>query len=703
MFVVRGGASLDSGRVMRGTVRGVGGFAAFLLAAVTAGGVWAAQGPAECASLECAPRASAGAPTPALPQVWQAAAELHQLKLQFVAALQRVTRAQTGTIGDEGEELTAGLRAMHEALAEWDARLQQFDRATSRLAPHADLSVARATVFLDRLRAADASRELAEAARLDAERPDVPALLALAGDAAGKPAEVFRALRRAVALDPGNVALWYRLAQRAAELKNQAEATRAWTRVTELLETVSAPAAPSADRAPFERAGLLRQAAGVAPIFPIAIYGAAYAQLAAGDLAAGLASFEEALGGDPMTRQAPAVRNGLKRAGDALRSGRVREARVLLEEVAHGAPDAAEPRRALGVVFRVEQQSQAAVEHARAAVRLDPANERARLLLAELLEESGRAAEATQALEDAVRAVPASGTAHYRLGVLRQAEARLPEVLTAWRESVRIGPVVGQDHQLFLIGNAAVNQADFDGAVSAYAARIAANPNNAEAHRQLGEVYFLQGRDLEALAEHSIAAFLSPASGRAHAGRGHALLRLGRHAPAVAAFERAVALGAGQAEVCYAFGTALVRAGRADEGRRQLEISQQLRADGVARGQRDFQIETLRRRAAGERAAGRHAEAVPLLEEVLSLDPSAPRSHSELGLVLLAAGRSADAVPHLTAAQRAEPTADGARALAEAHAAAGDVASSRAAADDYQALAARALSDRLARLTGRAP
>ena len=109
---------------------------------------------------------------------------------------------------------------------------------TSRLAPQAELSVAAATVFLDRLRAADASRELAAAARLDAERPEVPALLALAGDAAGKPAEVFRALRRAVALDPGNVALWYRLAQRAAELKNQAEATRAWTRVTELLETV---------------------------------------------------------------------------------------------------------------------------------------------------------------------------------------------------------------------------------------------------------------------------------------------------------------------------------------------------------------------------------------------------------------------------------------------------------------------------------
>jgi tetratricopeptide (TPR) repeat protein len=678
--------------VMRGIVLGV---------VALAGSIVSAQGPAECASLECAPRSLASAaPGPALDQVWQAAGELHQMKLRFVAALQRVTRAQTGAIGDEVAELTAGIAALRAALTEWDARLDQFDRATARLAPQAELHVARATVFLDRLRATDASRELGAVAQLDADRPDVPALQGLAFDASGKPDDALRALRRAAARDPGNAVLGYRLAQQATALKDEGEARRARSRVTELLEGVSAPAAAAVDRAPFERVGLLRQAPGVAPIFPLAIYAGAYAQLAGGDLAAGVVAFEEALRADPMIRQPPAVRDGIARAGAALRAGRLREARTLLEELMQRAPAAGEPRRALAVVFKVEQQPLAALDHARAAVRLEPENERARLLLAELLEETGQPGEATQALEDAVGAVPGSGAAQYRLGVLRQAQARLPEALAAWRESARIGPVVGQDHQHFLIGSAAVNQADFEHAVLAYTARIDANPNSAEAHRQLGELYFLQGRDLEALAEHSIAAFLSPASGRAHAGRGHALLRLGRHGPAVAAFERAVALGADQAEVRYGLGTALVRSGRADDGRKQLELSQQLRADGLARGQREFEIESLRRRATAARAAGRHADAVPLLEEMLRLDPSATRAHRELGLALQAAGRAADAAPHLAAAQRADPTADGARALAEAYATAGDLASSRAAADEYQVLAARALEDRLARLTG---
>ena len=261
--------------------------------------------------------------------------------------------------------------------------------------------------------------------------------------------------------------------------------------------------------------------------------------------------------------------------------------------------------------------------------------------------------------------------------------------------------MVGQDHQHFLIGSAAVNQADFDRAVVAYPARIDANPNNAEAHRQLGEVYFLQGRDLEALAEHSIAALLSPAAWRAHAGRGHALLRLGRHAPAVVAFERAVALGAGQAEVRYGLGTALVRAGRADEGRRQLEISQQLRAEGIARGQRDFQIDTLRRRAAGEREAGRHAEAVPLLQEILAdrfvraaLAPGAgPRAAGGWTRRRRGAAPGGGAAGRAHCRWRSRAGGGTSRRLAM-------LAASRAATDEYQALAARALNERLARVTG---
>lgn len=663
----------------------------------------AAQGPAECTSVDCAPRGNAapGVAPSVIQQVWQEAGDLHQLKLRFVAALQRVTRAQSGTVGDEAGELTAGVTAMREALTEWDKRLAQFEVVTARLASSAELHVARGTALLDRHRASEALRELAQAERIDADRADVPTLQALALGATARPVEAQRALRRAAARDPDSVVLAYGLAQRALELKQQDEAARALTRVNELLKTASGVSrGPLEPRAPFERVALVRQAAGVAPIFPLAMYAHAYALLTSGDFSGALAAFEAALRADPMNRPAEAVRDAVARAGTLLRGGGVRDARVMLEAVVQRAPDEAEAHRALALALWAEESYESATDHASTAVRLEPGNERARLLLADLLVAAGKGAQARQALEDAVRAVPASGAAYYRLGQLHRSEARLPDALGAFRASARLAPIVGQDHLYFTIGSSSVDQADFDGAAAAYATRLDVNPNNAEAHRQLGEVYFLQGRDAEALAEHSVAAWLAPVSAKAHAGRGHALLRLQQHGAAASAFERAVALGDDQAEVRYGLGTALIRAGKKEEGMTQLEASQRLRAEAVARGQRDFQIDALRRAAAEERAAGRQAQRVSLLGDALALDSSSPRGRRDLGAALLDAGRAPAAVPQLEVAQRADPTADGARLLAEAYTAAGNVAAAESAKANQATLAARDARDRIARLVG---
>lgn len=661
----------------------------------------AGQGPAECTAVDCAPRGNAapGVAPSVIQQVWREAGELHQLKLRFVAALQRVTRAQAGTVGDEVGELATGVAAMRTALTEWDARLAQFDAVTTRWAPSAELRVARGTALLDRHRVVDSLRELSEAARLDADRADVPALQALALGATGHPADAQRALRRAAARDPDNVVLAYGLAQRAVELKQQEEAPRALARVADLLKTASAPSsAPVASRAPFERLALVGQAAGVAPIFPLAIYANAYARLASGHLPGALTAFEAALLVDPMHRPAQPIRDAIARAGAMLRAGAVPDARAMLEAAVQQAPEEAEVHRALALALWAEDSYEPAIGHASTAVRLEPGNERARLLLADVMTAAGRVTDARQALEDAVRVVAGSGAAYYRLGQLHRSEARLPDALAAFRASARTAPIVGQDHLHFTIGSSSVDQADFDGAVEAYVTRLDVNPNNAEAHRQLGEVYFLQGRDVEALAEHSVAAWLAPASAKAQAGRGHALLRLQQPAAAATAFERAVALGEDQAEVRYSLGTALMRAGKKGEGLQQLEVSQRLRADALARGQRDFQIDALRRAAAEERAAGRYPQVVSLLGDALALEPSSPRGRRDLGAALLAAGRAAAAAPQLDVAQRADPTTDGARLLAEAHAAAGNTAASDAARAQYATLAARDAAGRVARL-----
>jgi tetratricopeptide (TPR) repeat protein len=635
---------------------------------------------------------------PAMQQVWQAAGALHESKLQFIATIQRVTQAQAGLFGDERPQLEAAVAGMRRALEAWDQGVASFVDATKGTTGSAELHVARGTVLLDRHRMADALQDLDRAARIDPMRPDVPSLQALALGAQGRPAEALQALSRAAARAPRNPVLVYLQAQRALEAGLPEDARRHLVRVAQLLAPQMTGSAQP--QAPFERIGLIRQAPGVAPIFPLARYEPAFAALDANDFAGAVAAFERALEGDPLGRSGDSVRDVLGRAAQALRGGQTAEARRLAESAVAAVPDDAEAQRVLARVLWAGDRNQEALEHAAAAVRLSRGDERARLLYAELLAADGRWADVRRELEETVGAEPKSGAAHYRLALLHQADGRLPEARAALEQCARLHAVVGQDYLHFLRGSIAANQADTSATLEAYARRVEVNPNNTEAHRQIGEVYFLQGRDEEALAEHSVAVLLAPNNGRAHGGRAQSLLRLQRYPEAVAAFRQAIAAGDDRVETRYGLGIALTRDGHPDEGRAEIDASQALRARAMAQGQTEFELAALRRAAAAEQAAGRHGDAVALFERALALDPASGRSQQDLGSALLAAGRPGPAAEHLRKALDTEPTVEGATALAAALAALGDE-TGRAAAQARQAqLVEQRGRDRVRALTG---
>ena len=94
-----------------------------------------------------------------------------------------------------------------------------------------------------------------------------------------------------------------------------------------------------------------------------------------------------------------------------------------------------------------------------------------------------------------------SGRVHHELAQLYERQSLLPQAAKSYHDSEAFGPIVGRDEFFRALGALLVNQADFDGAVAVYTQRIEANPNSGEAHRQLGEIYFLQGRDEQALVE----------------------------------------------------------------------------------------------------------------------------------------------------------------------------------------------------------
>ena len=522
---------------------------------------------AECPTSDCPQTAQTL--SPAHVQMWRDAASIHQRKIAFVDALQRFVRAQAGTFGDEADDLRQSLAAMRKTQSEWDLAIQQFQSKASRGPRDAETEIAMATVWLDRHRLDNALRALDAAEQRDDRRVDLHTLRALAYGAAGRSNEAARALRRAIAIDPRNPTLSYALAQRLAQLKQPADAVQALRGVQRALDdrrTATAPAGAGRP-APFERVDLLRQVSGAAPIFPGARYVAGFAALESGDYETALARFDEAAASDPMLASSADTRARVVAAVSALDEGQLESARQHLQLATEGAPADSEPHRLLGLTYWIDEQSGKSIEHLRRAIQLAPGDERARVLLSDVLTDDRRLAEAERELTQARDAGLRSGQIAYRLARLYERQSLLPQAAKAFEESEAYGPVVGRDRFYQEWGSLLVNRADFDGAVAAYAKRIDVNTNSAEAHRQLGEIYFLQGRDEEALAEFSVAAWLDPKDARAHAAAGQVYVRLVKYPDAIAALRRALSIDGTLREARYGLGTALMRAGRGDEAR----------------------------------------------------------------------------------------------------------------------------------------
>jgi tetratricopeptide (TPR) repeat protein len=599
---------------------------ACLAAAAVPGTAWA-QGGAECATVECA-RTGGSEPSPDIRRLWDSAASARAIKLEFVDAVRAFAVTQAAPDGGDGAVAATQVAAIRSALSRWDAAIQALEAAARPHLRAAETSIVLGTVYLDRYRIGDAVRALTEASRLDPDRADVQVSLALAYGLEAKAPEASRAWRTAASLDARNGAVAYSLARTLTGT----DAAQARQRFVRLRSAVTIPAEGKvAPAAPFERAGLFREVPGIAPLFALSPYAKAFGRVDAGDYASAV---EELAG-----------------------------------TVARGAPISEEHRRAL--TAWVAGDHNAALRDLRRAIELRPGDERARLALAFVLREAGRPSEAEQVLRDTIAAFPASGLPWYRLGQLLESQSRLPDAARAFEESLARSPILGRDALYQRLARLRVNQADFDGAIAAYAARLSINPNGAEAHRSLGEIYYLQGRDDDALGEFLVAVWLDPNDARALAALGKVHVRAGRYGESLPALRRAVALDASRADAHYALGQALARQNRADESRQEMAAFQRLDAAERERGQRDFRLEQTRVEAGRLLASGDIAAALQALAQLRAEDPENPRWMRELGAALLRGRYVAEAIASLEAAQDRSATVEGARLLADAYAAAG--------------------------------
>jgi tetratricopeptide (TPR) repeat protein len=604
--------------------------------------------------------------------------------------------AAAGTYGDEGIRLLSAISSMENGLIRWDAQVWVYETLIASKVGAADQQVAAdmrtvlGALFLERGRLDDTLREFEQAAQLDPQRVDIRMFQALAYATAERHLDAAKTLEAASQLDPADPIKPYLMAQQFARADRPQEASDAIGRVLRITQGHEWSEVTSASRRTlFLEATLVENVASGVIVFVPADYAEGFALIRQGKYEAALERLRAAVALDPLNsdpaRSSPRISQGIA----ALRQGHFKAAIDHLRAGIELVPDSAEAHRILGTAYWADEAYDASIRELENAVRRNPRDERSRISLAEVLVEAGEAAKAVDTLREASAAIPQSGLVRYRLGRLYQSLQRDGEALNEFDEAFRLGPVTGSSSLLAAIGYLHLNTMNFDRAIDVYRQRIDADPNNAQAHRQLGDAYRKQGRHDEAFAEFVVALAIDPASADAHAALGQLHLVSGRPENAVTALQRAVTLNPAHTEARYALGTTLVRLGRVEEGQRELQVFQQLQADAMEKERRSYEVNLIRLEATLRTQEGKYAEAAALWQKVVDQEPNQASNYLGLARALSRAERYDAAVEACLQVLKREDRADVHRLLSELYSKLGRTAEAATERARYEQLRER--------------
>ena len=502
----------------------------------------------------------------------------------FLKALVQFHQTLRGAYGDEGPQLTRHLDTMTAALAAWNAEIRE---AESQLRPRlkgADAATALqvhtvlASLYLERSRLPDALREFDADIKIDPSRSAFHRYKGLIYEATARPAEAATAYRTAWLREPDDPQNAYRLIVTRSTATTAAEVTKALATLGQVEGELVRRQRTRAD-APFRTVQAIDDDAGGGIAFVPPPYAAGFALLQRGAYEEGLASLRAALATDPLVADAASRSEPMAQGIAALRQGMVDAA---IERLEAGIGGSSEAHRILGVAYGVSGNAAKAAQHLREAVRLNPRDERAWLALARTLDDFGELDEAVDALRAGTAAVPDSGALHWRLSLTsarRQQTDDSDLALIALAD--RLVVFAGKGELYGQLARLAQAHLDYDRGISLLEQRVALTPNNAAAHKALGQAYVEQGQEEPGYAELVMALLLDPIDTETLTTLGRLHLAADRPAPAIAALERALTLDSSNGQALHALGEALTRAGRTAEGQQRLEESVRRQAEAV--------------------------------------------------------------------------------------------------------------------------
>jgi tetratricopeptide (TPR) repeat protein len=595
---------------------------------------------------------------------------------RFFDTLPRLYRALAGAYGDEGPQIIAHIETLSAASAQWERetglaeldlrpRLARADRAAAL-----DVRTTLATLYAERSRFVEAVREVDEAIRIDPSDASLYGFKASLLQAANKPSEAAEAFRAAWLRDADDPQNAYRLVVHRSAATTAAEIERARAAL-EGLERQLVHGQLARVESPFLALTAINDDVGSAMPFAPAAYAVAFSRLLNGEFDAGIAALRAAAAGDPVVADPAARSEAMTEGIVALRQGRVEQAVALLNTAASREASSSEAHRILGTAHGINGDVANSLKHLREAVRLNPRDERSWLALARSL--------AATDVDDAVGVLRTALTNLTEAGAVRwlrsELSARRQRTDDGDLDLIRMADTVvliaGRGEFYGRVAVLAQRHLEYDRAIDLLEQRVAQTPNNAAAHRALGQAYTEQGRDDTGYAHLIASLLLDPSNADTLTAIGRLHLAAGRPTSATEALERAVALEPTDGQALQALGEALARAGRTAEGQQRVEAASRLLALRVEEQRRRRTAGTLAAEAELNMRAQQYDRAVALWQQVVDLDSQNAGSYLRLADALAQAKRLAPAANQLEKAISLNAGPEAHRRLAEVYAALG--------------------------------
>ena len=174
------------------------------------------------------------------------------------------------------------------------------------------------------------------------------------------------------------------------------------------------------------------------------------------------------------------------------------------------------------------------------ALNVTDGNYRAHVALGSLLQEGGKAGDATAHFQEALRLRPDYAEAHNKLGAVLADEGRTAEAVPHFVEAIRLKRDLFEAHNN--LGNASARQGKLEEAIAHYHDALRWKPDDVAAHNGLGSALDDQGKFDEAIAQYAEAIRIDPAHAPAHNNMGASLLKQGKAEEAVREFRESIRL-----------------------------------------------------------------------------------------------------------------------------------------------------------------